>query len=318
LFREELTLLTKTHGDGHLDLARSLQDLGSALGYQGKLAEAEASFRETLAIQKKRLGSKHPDVIRTLDWLAYVLEQQRKPAEAEALRREAFDLVGMKHGQGSREAFESLTCLVRNLASQQGKLAEAEASLRETLAIQRKRLGGKHPDVIRTLDWLAYILEQQRRLAEAEVLRREALELVQVHRGQDSREAFESLTSLVRNLASQQRSFEAEGLAYKSLTALEKLCSDQWGILPGENFGGELFPEWSNPAESEQRDVSGQGHSKQGENGVLAPTKISMREAMNCLIQLYDAIGRTAKGSEWRQELAEYEKLAPAGKSETK
>ena len=58
----------------------------------------------------------------------------------------------------------------------QGKLAEAETTILEALAMCRKMLGDKHGDVAASLMELGTFLREQGRSAEEEPIRREALE----------------------------------------------------------------------------------------------------------------------------------------------
>lgn len=63
---------------------------------------------------------------------------------------------------------------IRNLASSlglQGKPAEAEAILRQTLQLKEKALGKEHPDTLRSMKNLVILLNQQGKFAEAEAIR---------------------------------------------------------------------------------------------------------------------------------------------------
>jgi hypothetical protein len=59
----------------------------------------------------------------------------------------------------------------------QGKLPEAEALHRESVAMAKKLMGENHPDVLAYSKNLAGVLRQEGKLAEAEMLDRETLEL---------------------------------------------------------------------------------------------------------------------------------------------
>ncbi len=67
-----------------------------------------------------------------------------------------------------------------------GKFQEAEATLRQSLEMQRKLLGREHPDVVSTLANLATSIHLQGRYAEAEALEREVLALARSQYGPEA------------------------------------------------------------------------------------------------------------------------------------
>ena len=70
-------------GPEHPDTALSLNNLGSLLQAQGKLAEAQPYYARALAIQEKVLGPEHPNTASSLNNLGYLLQAQGKLAEAQ-------------------------------------------------------------------------------------------------------------------------------------------------------------------------------------------------------------------------------------------
>src|SRR4030095_3063915 len=134
---------------------------------QGKVAEAETLYREALATEKKLLGNEHPDVAESLTELGLVLQKQGKMAEGDEMRHEALAIQTKLLGTEPPGAVESPDQIADKLRSQgefadflrqQGKLAEAEATLREAVSIQRQRLGNEHPNMPVLLEKLANVL----------------------------------------------------------------------------------------------------------------------------------------------------------------
>ena len=99
-------------------------------------------MREALRIDKKVYGDEHPDVARDLNNLAQLLEQQ----------------VGLL-------VHTLLNGNISAIYSIQGKLEEAEAPMREALAIFKKVLGEEHPNVAVLLNNIAEVLRAQVRPA---------------------------------------------------------------------------------------------------------------------------------------------------------
>ncbi len=175
--REGLTLatnvVTKVPGKKDALVAKSLAQLGVIVQDQGKLAEAEGLFRESLAVRKQVAGHEHSRA-QTLNTLSGVLTLEGKMGEAENTSREALKLFGWSFRQGDPSDADNLYSR-GNVFFDQGKLAEAEASFRQALAIRRKRSSSQDVEV--ALSALASTLRRQQRFSEAEPLYRECLSL---------------------------------------------------------------------------------------------------------------------------------------------
>src|SRR5262249_47533242 len=106
-----------------------------------KLIEAEAASRDALHIRRRLFGDNDPQTAHSLATLALVLLDEAK------------------------------------VTIDQGKLAEAEGTLREALAIQSKHPDGEVLQVYLYLGYLGDGLRDQKKLAQAEETYREALTL---------------------------------------------------------------------------------------------------------------------------------------------
>jgi tetratricopeptide (TPR) repeat protein len=100
----------------HPETLKSRSNLASALGGQGKHAEAEKELRATLAVQERVLGSKQPHVFTTWYNIAYALASQSKLKEALEFAQRADEglrsIAGVGHpilkrAQALRELIES-------------------------------------------------------------------------------------------------------------------------------------------------------------------------------------------------------------------
>jgi eukaryotic-like serine/threonine-protein kinase len=167
--REALTIRRRlAAGQPDPYVARSLNNLASALEDLGKLAEAESLYRDSIAMRKKLYGNRNPSVTPALSNLGHVLQQEGKAAEAEPYYREAAAIAEETVGKDNLNR----AIYVRNLASAlltMGKAVEAEASAREALGIFRV----KKPDswrVPETESLLGSCLAAQGRYQEAEPL----------------------------------------------------------------------------------------------------------------------------------------------------
>ena len=79
----------KALGPEHPAVARSLSNLATLYGAQGRYAKAEPLLQQSLAIMKKTLGPEHPAVATTLEDYAELLTQLKRDKEAADLRAQA-------------------------------------------------------------------------------------------------------------------------------------------------------------------------------------------------------------------------------------
>ena len=160
--------------------------------------------------------------------LACCLSDQGKSAEAEEMECEVHTLLkragGGVEGEGqgaaggcklSREllkAADMLACagnLARTLFDQE-KYAEAEEMLREVLAVQKRVLGGEHPDTLAAGGFLAECLVDQEKHAEAEEIQREVLAVQKRVLGDEHPDTLAAAGNVAECLVDQKKYAEAE------------------------------------------------------------------------------------------------------------
>lgn len=97
-----------------------------------------------------------------------------------------------------------------------GRLDDAEAQARRALALRKRTVGERHPEVAASLSALAEVLKRRGRLEEAEALHREALSLQVRELGPDHPQVAETLTLLAQRLPGQPLA-EAQELYERAL-----------------------------------------------------------------------------------------------------
>jgi serine/threonine protein kinase/tetratricopeptide (TPR) repeat protein len=251
-YRNALARAKRQYGNDNLKVAEILGALGFVLDQQGKVAEAETLYREALATEKKLLGNEHPDVAESLTELGLVLQKQGKMAEGDEMRHEALAIQTKLLGTEPPGAVESPDQIADKLRSQgeladflrqQGKLAEAEATLREAVSIQRQRLGNEHPNMPVLLEKLANVLGEEKKLEESGVLLREALTLRRKTNGDQDPEVAKWYKELSDMLRSQGRHTEVEALHRETLAIAQKsAASDPYELeLQLHNLAEDLY-----------------------------------------------------------------------------
>ena len=92
-----------------------------------------------------------------------------------------------------------------------GKLAEAEASFQEALAMQKRLLGGEHPSIATSLNNLGAVQRDERKLGEAETSIREALAMRQKLLGNQHPSVAASQRDLAKVLALEGKTASNQG-----------------------------------------------------------------------------------------------------------
>ena len=190
--------------------------IGDAYFDIGRTAEAVAMHRDALALYRK-IENADPQIACVLDSMGQELMYLDDLTESEAAVRNALQIRKKLFGNVGPEVAASLSLLGLVLKRQGGpaRLAEAEALVRESLAIQRM-ISGKNSKVslVHTLTRLVWILKAQGRRADAEAAAREAVAICEQIGGDDPGFRSQTLHALSNVVQDQE---EAESLARKSL-----------------------------------------------------------------------------------------------------
>ncbi len=163
-------------GEGHSELADSLDALGSLHRKQGRYEVAEPLIREALALRRQHLGNAHPDIAKSMNHLALLLKSKGDFQTAEALFREALTLRRRLLGDDHPDVARS----VNNLGFvhyAKGDYEAAEPLYREALTLRRRLLDETHPEVAQSLNNLARLLQRKGDYTGAEAVYRETLGL---------------------------------------------------------------------------------------------------------------------------------------------
>jgi tetratricopeptide (TPR) repeat protein len=169
-------------------MANAPSTLAAVLHAQGRLRDAVALYKKSLAMTRRlhaAAGGNHPRVARILSNLARAFHELGDLKAAEPVYDEGVAMMRRLDGSGVGKCSTWLAVSLHNRASllcAQGKVEEAVALHRESLAIRRKLHGGEtadHPDVATSLCYLAEALRLRKELLESETLHREALSMRQ-------------------------------------------------------------------------------------------------------------------------------------------
>jgi serine/threonine protein kinase len=228
MLRRALELRRAHLGANHVDVAATLNNLSNVLAEMDRTDDALELSREALAIQRRVLGPKHPDVALALSTVA---RRTTDLAAAESLYRETRDI--QRATLGPRDAAVATTD--RDLAGillGRGKYDEAEAMLRESLAIRERLTGPDHASVTVSMVFLADLLRVYRsKPAEAESLYNKALGILRQESPQRPSRLVGALSGLEYLSHARGDHVRAEGFARQILDAHRRALGAEHPIV---------------------------------------------------------------------------------------
>jgi tetratricopeptide (TPR) repeat protein len=178
LFEEALVLRRRELGNDHVDVARTLRQLGSTRLSQARYAEAIELLREAITVLESAGYTDNSDYTESLVELARIHKQSAEYPEARRLLQRALALDEQLFGEQSKWVAMDL----QNLGDLHRLLAEYEQAadyLTRAIAIKRDVLPPNHPSIAVSLNSLGRVLCRLQQYDRAEIALDEALEIRQ-------------------------------------------------------------------------------------------------------------------------------------------
>jgi tetratricopeptide (TPR) repeat protein len=186
----------------------------------------------------------------------------------------------------------------------QGKLAEAESTNRQAIDMFKKSLGGEHPYVANGLQELGQILTLENKLSEAETASREALALHRKTLGNEHPYTANSLDTLTILLLREDKPAEAEVTARECLAIRQKQLPNEWVTFDTRvKLGGCLTLE-KKYAEAGPLILEGYQGLKEREATMPPTAKGTLPEAIETLVQFYEATHQPEEAAKWKAKLS--------------
>jgi eukaryotic-like serine/threonine-protein kinase len=251
LLEKSLSVRRTLLGGEHVDVAKSLNDLGWIMVNKQNTGSAEPLLTEALAMRRKLLGHQHKDVAESISLLAQVRFQKGDFPSAEALNREALAMRRKLLGNEHRDVAQSLNNLGLVLHDK-GDDDAAEPLMREALAIDRKLLGEEDTEVVLYLSNLALVKDAKGELDDAERLHRECTALQRKLLGSDHPSVATQLNNLAATLV-ERGSYEEALPLYREAIAIDRkaLGEESWLVAQFRANAGRALQLKGDLAESE-------------------------------------------------------------------
>ncbi len=202
------------------------------------------------------------------------------------------------------EDTEILTTM-KNLAGMYhgaGKLDQALSLEEERLELQKIKQGPEHPDTLITMTSLASHYEFARKYPEAIRLYQEALTIQRRKLAADDLALAGTLASLGQCLLHAEKAVEAELLLRECLAIREKKVPDAWQTFNTKSLLGVSLLDQKKFTEAEPLLLAGYEGMKQREDKAPEEGKVRLADALERLVQCYEAAGQKDKADEWRKK----------------
>lgn len=218
-----LALGTSAFGANDGRLAGTLSALGGLARDKENLAEATGYFERAL-IALQAANAPPVDVASALDDLGDAYGLLGRFDDGERMLKQGLDLLDLSFGRDAETTmnYDKILNDLGNLYLDAGRLAEAEASMRRSLAITRARRGETHPNVAASTGNLATVLEHEARYAEAEKLYQQTLQAYERIYGPNHPTTAIGLNNLANAFSAQGKHEAAAGLQERVLAIYEK------------------------------------------------------------------------------------------------
>ena len=218
-----LALGTGAFGANDVRLSDTLSALGGLARDKENLAEAVGYFERALAALRAA-NSPPSDVASAMDNLGDVYGLLGRFDDGERMLKQALDLFNRSFGKDAESTpnYDKVLNDLGNLYLDAGRLLDAEAAMRRSLAITRARHGEAHLNVAGTMGNLATVLEHEGRYSEAEKLYQQALQAYERTFGPNHATTAIGLNNLANVYSAQGKNDAAAGLQERVLAIYEK------------------------------------------------------------------------------------------------
>lgn len=302
MLEENLKLTKARLGEDHPQTLMSMGTLAWGYNDAGKLDLALPLYEETLKHRKSKLGDEHPDTLASMNNLASGYRDAGKPDLALPLYEKTVRLLkanlGVDHPYtlGSMDSMASAYKVV-------GKL-DLALPLFQAAAMGIEKCQYQHERAGQIVNNLINCHEQLKQFNEAETWRRKWLAVVKERSGAGSIPYANELAALGSNLLRQHKLTEAETSLKESLAIRQKKEPDAWTTFDTQSMLGVALAGQKKYAAAEPHLLAGYEGMKAREETIPLSSKPRLTEAVEQLVQLYEALDRKDEMEKWFKELA--------------
>jgi eukaryotic-like serine/threonine-protein kinase len=301
--QEETFKLRKAKlGADHPDTLNSMNNLAWAYQAARRLTDALPLFEETLSLRRAKLGTDHPSTLSSMSNMASAYRAAGRLNEALPLFEETLKVRKAKLGTDHPSTLDSM----HNLAlayHAAGRLNDALLLFDDTLRLHRAKLGSDHPATLTTSNNFAWTYLDAGRPREAVPLLDETLNLRKAKLGVEHRDTQTSMASLAFAYLALGDFDQAQPLLRDCLQLREKQEPDAWTTFATKSMLGGALLGQNHYASAEPLLLQGYEGMKQRDQQIPSQSHPRLIEALQRIVQLYEAIMQQDNADKWRAEL---------------
>jgi tetratricopeptide (TPR) repeat protein len=308
LFLQALALHDEVLGPDDLGTLRLIYGLGVGYLYNWQEAKAELLIVDALERSRRVLGEKHPQTAGLMSVLAILYSHFNQLEKAEPLALRTVELRRNILGEEHPLTIVSSLVLAQTYVQQQ-QFDKADPLTDQALNLSRRLPIENNPFLAWHLSTLGWHYLEQGHVAKADTLCEVALQAMRRKPDANPLVKHRIITGLGAVRFAQQNYAEAETFLREGSRLMEKRWPDAAYRFHVMSLLGASLAGQKNYADAEPLLLQGcQGLQQHQASMVpfLKPTR-RITEALERLVQLYDAWGKPAQAAEWRKKLAEFE-----------
>jgi serine/threonine protein kinase len=298
---EAFNLYRTKLGPDHPGTLFCMNSLATTYWTAGRYAEAISLYEEQLKLTRVKLGPDHHGTISNMGNLAMAYGDAGRLSEAISLQEETLRLQKSKLGPDHIDTLATLD----NLAEEYlyaGRIAESLAAYEEALKRMKSKLEPGHFLTLDTMRGLARARMARHEYAAAEKVLGETLAAADKRRADNPLEGASVRAILGDCLVRQGKYHEAEAVMRNALAAREPMDAKGWETAWVKSLLGASLLGQHDYAQAEPLLVAGYNGMKDREIRIPVPQRSKLVEALDRVIQLYDAWGKKDKTDLWRQK----------------
>jgi tRNA A-37 threonylcarbamoyl transferase component Bud32 len=289
-------------GAEHPHTLASCVNLASAYLDADKLDLATPLYQRALKAFEAKLGIDHPTTLTSRNNLAFAYAAAGKLDLAIPLFQRTLRARETQLGDDHPDTIGSRNNLAHAYLDA-GQLDLAIPLYDQVVLQARKKLGPGHP---KTLSWTrAWILalETDRQYPRAVKARQELLGIQRGQLGKDNPRLASALAQLGKTLLAAKQPLDAEPVLRESLAIQRNKEPDAWTTFNTQSLLGASLLGQKKYTDAEPLLVGGYEGMKQRQAKIPPQGKIRLTEALERLVQLYEATGKKDDAAKWRKEL---------------
>lgn len=309
LYATALPPARRTLGDEHPLTINTLHNLAHVCRRLSRFAEAEQYLGEAMASSRRVFGPDHRHTLVSIHELAMLELDRQRLAQGEELFIDLLNRRRSAFGATDPETLQSLRELAAFYADHgEAQQVEAAASLQRGFAAAAGYPGTDFRSLIDPMVDLAYTLGAANRWVAAEAILREAIVIARQTGPPDDPALAAALAELTGTLLARGHFPGAETSARECLEIRRKQMPDDWRTFNAEHFLGASLLGQKKHGEAEGHLLAGYRGMKQREAQIPAIGRPRLKENLEGLARLYEALGRPETAAEWRAELTAFDR----------